>query len=377
MADNLKTLTILQACGSRSWGGLEMQTLKTALGLKAKGHDIAIACPPGSTLEEEGSAAGLEMYGVLDGYKQVLGSLFKMVQLLRSRPWDIIHTHLSHDLSILTPALGLTRHKARLFLTKRMASGVKKTTLIHKMLYRRLYGLITISNYIRESVLNTCPLPPEDVYVLHNGIELGRYDPNRYDGENLRQKLNISKHDTVIGMVGRISKGKGHGEFIHAAAELKKRVSKAFKFIIVGGSSYGEPHLLGEIRALGSRLLPETDLIFTGQQSNIPEYMSLFDILVFPSHEESFGNVLLEAMAMKVPVIACRSGGVPDIVTPGTGLLIPPKDHVALCDALYQLITDSDMADRFAESGRNRVETQFSFEKYLNRLLAYYTGHDK
>ena len=77
---------------------------------------------------------------------------------------------------------------------------------------------------------------------------------------------------------------------------------------------------------------------------------------------------------MRVPVIACDSGGVPDIVTPGTGLLIPPRDHEALCEALSRCITDTGLAHELSEAGRKRVETYFTLERHIDRLLEHYYG---
>ena len=369
-------LNIVQACGSRSWGGLEMQALQTASGLRERGHHLWMLCPQGSTLEKESRSQGFKTLPILDAYQTAGKSFRKIAGFFRSENIDVVHTHLSHDLIVLTPALRISRSFAGFFLTKHMASGIKKRTPVHRWLYSRLDRIFSISNYIRGSVINTCPVSAGKVSVLFNGIDLSQYDTEKWKHTTLRNQLKIGEYEIVIGIIGRISRGKGHIELFQAARLLRKRMSRPLKFIVVGGPSRNEESLYQEIRARAKELLSTADIIFAGQQNNIPEYMAIFDILAFPSHEESFGVVLIEAMAMGLPLVACDSGGVPDIVLPDkTGLLVPPRDHVALADALEKLISNPGLALAMGSAGRKRVEEHFSFNAYIDALLEHYNSH--
>jgi glycosyltransferase involved in cell wall biosynthesis len=101
--------------------------------------------------------------------------------------------------------------------------------------------------------------------------------------------------------------------------------------------------------------------------------MSVIDILAFPSHEESFGITLTEAMAMNLPVVATGNAGVLDIVLDNeTGILVPPKDHQALADGIMKLVHDASMRKRFGEAGRKRVEEVFSIQAIVEKLENFY-----
>jgi glycosyltransferase involved in cell wall biosynthesis len=366
-------MRIIQVCGSRSWGGLEMQTLRTAQGLRNRGHDVVIFCTPESMLEYEARQEGLEVFCTMDWHRHPVQSLYRITRFLKNGEWDVIHTHFAHDLWILVPSMNLSRCHANLFLTKRMASGVRKTDLFHRILYHQLKCIFVISNYIRQSVLNTCPVSEDRVFLLHNGIDLKQYDPKKYNRSEMRRNLDLDDRDIVIGMVGRFSPGKGHEEFVRASVEIRNQLSDSVKFVIVGGYSYGEELYFHKIQKITRTLLPKEDVIFTGFRKDIPQLMTTFDVLAFPSHEESLGNILLEAMAMNVPLVACNSGGVSDIVINGeTGILVSPKDVSALADAILYLIRNPRLVQKFIRSGRQRVKKHFRFSLYLDRLIEKY-----
>ena len=101
--------------------------------------------------------------------------------------------------------------------------------------------------------------------------------------------------------------------------------------------------------------------------------MSAFDLFAFPSHAESFGVVLIEAMAMRRAVVASNCDGVVDIVVDrSTGLMVPPRQAVPLADALGRLLRDPAMAHRMGDAGRQRVEDLFDQRKQIDRLETIY-----
>jgi glycosyltransferase involved in cell wall biosynthesis len=367
-------MRVIQSCGSRSWGGLEMQTLKTALGLKERGLDVILFCAKGSRLESEGIKNHLVVRPVFDAEGKTFPSIKKTQAFLKNFPVDVIHTHLSHDLQMLVPAMQVTKSEARLFLTKRIASGVKKKDLLHRYLYHRLERIFAISSYIRQSVLNTCPVPEEKVELLHNGIDLNLFDPKMYDREAIRKEIGLNAESIVIGMAGRFSPGKGHREFFLAAKMIMENVKQQVQFFVVGGPSYGEEEYYRQIVNLAKKIINNQSLVLTGFRSDMARMMKAMDVLAFPSREESLGNIVLESMAMGVPVVACRSGGVPDIILDGeTGYLVPPGHVEPLAEKLMQYIQSAELRKRHGTEGRKRIKAKFNFKTYLDTLIRYYS----
>ncbi len=352
-----------------------MQALLITRELLKRGHEVSLLCIPRTTLLKEAYAAGVPSVGLLNNDNQAISTIKDLSKLLKGYSYDVVHTHLSHDLWWLVPAMKLSSSHANLFLTKHVASGVKKTDPLHRFLYGRLQGTFAISNYIRGSVLNTCPVADKEVHVVPPGVSLDEFDPNLYDKETVRNELGISKEEILVGMAGRISQGKGHEEFLRAAREIVAGSEINFRFIIVGGASYGESEYELHIKNLLHGLELDSVVELAGYRKDIPRIMSALDILAFPSHEESFGLILTEAMAMKLPVVATGNAGVLDIVIDNeTGILVPPKNYHALADGILKLAQNLSMRKKFGDAGRKRVEDKFSIQAVVERLEGFYTN---
>ncbi len=352
-----------------------MQALLITRELQKRGHEVSLLCVPRTTLLKEAYAAGVPSVGLLGKDKQALSAIRDLSKLLNGYSYDVVHTHLSHDLWWLVPAMKFSSSHAKLFLTKHVASGVKKTDPLHRFLYRRLQGTFAISNYIKGSVINTCPVSEDEVHIVPPGISLDEFDPGLYNKNAVRKELGISEDVILVGMAGRMSPGKGHEEFLRAAKRIVADSGSEtnFRFIVVGGPSYGESEQELKIKNLVSELGLDSVVQLMGFRKDVPRIMSALDILAFPSHEESFGLTLTEAMAMKLPVVASGNAGVLDIVVDNvTGILVPPKDYGALADGILKLAHDSSARKRFGEAGRKRVEEIFSIQAVVEKLEQFY-----
>jgi glycosyltransferase involved in cell wall biosynthesis len=367
-------MKILKSCGSPSWGGLEIYIIRTVEKLMELGHDVSIACLPNSNIENQAREKGIKVLPVIHKGFRRLKSIFKLKKFLSQNNIDVIHTHLSNDLWVLVPALKLSGSKAKLTLSKGLESGVSKKDLFHRFLYNRVDKIIAVSNFIKSNVLKTCPVDESRVMVIPDAIQLEKYNPDLFDKKNVKKELGFDESQIIIGMVGRMSPGKGHEILFESARRLMNSDWKnKIKFLVVGGASFGEEDyekkLLADAEKYGLKEIME----FTGFQSNTPYYLSAMDILAFPSNEESFGGTLLEAMAMKLPVAASDSGGVPDIVINGvTGLLIPRNNPDALTKALIQLIENKELRDTMGNNGRKRVEQHFEMTENIKLFEKIY-----
>jgi glycosyltransferase involved in cell wall biosynthesis len=132
-------------------------------------------------------------------------------------------------------------------------------------------------------------------------------------------------------------------------------------FLIVG-DSVSQAYRDG-LEAYAAALGLGQRVVFTGFRRDVPALLSAVSVSVLPSLSEGLSNVVLEAMAAGVPVVATSVGGTPEIVDDGvTGLLVPPRDAGALADAISSLLTDPARRQTIGEAGRRRVEERFSLE---------------
>jgi glycosyltransferase involved in cell wall biosynthesis len=176
-------------------------------------------------------------------------------------------------------------------------------------------------------------------------------------------------------MASRFSPGKGHEEFLRAAKILTDEFKDEISFLIAGSASFGEEDYREKIQQMAGELGLNDAVKFTGYSSDIAGILSAMDIFVLPSHEESFGILLTEAMAMGLPVAASNNAGVPDIVTDNeTGILVPPKNERALASALKKLILSSELRTSLGKAGRKRAEGIFNIDTALDKLEKFYAG---
>jgi glycosyltransferase involved in cell wall biosynthesis len=366
-------MKILQSCGSLSWGGLEIMALKTALMLGQNGHEVHLLCSGNSALETEAKKNNIPIIQISFKNTSFIKSVKELNNIITIQSYEIIHTHLSHDLWILVPALRFSGSNAKLFLSKHMGSGVMKKDIFHKYLYKRIDRIFAVSDYVKKAILATCPVKEEKISILYPGLSLDKYNPMDYRKTDLKKEFNIPENSIVIGMTSRISPGKGHEEFLKAARILKETTNYNIRFIIAGGASFGEDGYEKKIKQLAIELGIADVTLFTGFTHNIQKILAMLDIFVFPSHEESFGIGLTEAMAMKLPAVASGNAGILDIAVDNkTGLLFPPKDYSALANSVKTLIENPDLRYRFGLEARKRVEEIFKLEVELNKLEEYY-----
>jgi glycosyltransferase involved in cell wall biosynthesis len=369
-------MRIIQSCGSASWGGLEITTLETARKMKTRGHEVLLFCTAGSDLEKKSQQAGIKTANVFKKktWIQMAGSVMRIIPILSSKQYDVIHSHNPHDLWSIVPALVITKRKdIKLTLTIHLASGINKKDPFHRLLYRRVNKIIALSGFLKENILKTYPVERIEITVIPTALSLSEYKPEEHQSRNVKQEFGIRANCLTVGIIGRLTHGKGHEEFVRAAKQVKEKFNREVKFIIAGQPDIGEEEIEVKLRQLCSELDLHNEVVFAGFRSDIPQLLTAIDILAFPSHDEAFGRTIVEAMAMKVPVVASNSSAISEIVVNGkTGILIPPKDSESLANALIGLLRKPELRKRYGEEGRKRVEEKFDADKTFGMIEQTY-----
>ena len=194
--------------------------------------------------------------------------------------------------------------------------------------------------------------------LIYNGLSLPEIAPS---------PLPFSPPTLLI--AGRLSAEKGFDVAIQAFSLLKKRGSDA-QLLIVGDGPICE-----QLKDLASRLELLLSVRFAGSvsQEEIPAYINQSTIVLVPSFFESFGLTALEALQLERPVIASRVGGLVEIISDGeTGLLIPPKDPIALCGAIQTLLSDPQKTIKMGIDGRKSAMERFSLQKNVEQYINLY-----
>lgn len=215
------------------------------------------------------------------------------------------------------------------------------------------HHFVTISQVNVDQILAERICPAESLSLIREGVELERYHPHVAASE-IRASWGLPPEANVLGIAARLEPAKGHHDLLQAFALLSQRHPDLHLMVM------GTGDLEQTLRAEVLKLNLQGRIHFLGWVEDLVSSIAALDLFVLSSHYEGLGLVLLEALAVNVPVVSTRVGGTQDIVEDGvTGLFAPPHDPRALAQAIERLLLDREMAQRLAQAGRSRVEKDF------------------
>lgn len=230
--------------------------------------------------------------------------------------------------------------------------------------------IVCVSEYVKDSWKKLPFSENVKMVVIHNGIDVAKFDNISVDFSGKRRELGLSKADIVIGNVSRLDPdAKGQDDLIKAHKIVTTREPKAKLLLVGDGRPEAEYKLESLVRSLGL----QHSVVFAGRRNDIPEILQIMDIFAFPSIFEGFGIALIEAMAAGKPVITSDIEPLNRIVEDGkTGKLVPCRDANTLADAILQLIANPNLANKMGKAAYKRVKEHFSLEQMARKYEELY-----
>lgn len=345
-------LNILIVSSTKAFGGMENQTVNLVRALSARGHSVVLGAPAGSLVYEKARQSGVQVEDISFANAGDLLAVFKMAKAVRRHKTDFIVATMGKE--YWPVALGAKKILGRkVIFMRHMADRLKGHTA---WLVRHVVDkVVAVSGFVRQGLMEA-GIPPEKISVVYNGIDTDRFFLTGQERQKARAEFHFSPEDVVVGSAGALNEGKGLFVLLKAAGKLKKtRPGMNVKLLMVGEGP-GREELQAEAARLG------VTAVFPGRRLDMQRMYGAMDIFTFPSVcRETFGMVVIEAMAAGLPVVASRVGGVPEVVKDGeNGLLVPPGDPQALALAITRLVQDTGLSERLAQNGRKTVEGSFS-----------------
>ena len=216
--------------------------------------------------------------------------------------------------------------------------------------------------------------PSEKIMVLHNGFDLAELPVIAPEEKTeSRNRFGFGEADFVVGTVGRIKFLRKGQEFLLQAAAILAVRGLRVACLLVGGASPGAEDHITRMKKLAEDL--GLDVIFTGELSDPRPAYAAMDVFVLPSAQpEPFGGVVMEAMALGLPVIGTAIGGTPEQIDDGiSGVLVAPADPTALADSLARLAASTETRRRMGSRAREMVAINFSLDKMVRQIEKIYT----
>jgi len=356
----------LQICLSEAWGGLEMVAFEVALKMKTNGHFVTTVCPPGSPLEKNLQKNGLETIPLKRKNKYFcVGSIRTLRRALKTGRYSAVLIEQMNELWQVVPALIGLKH-IRLVGISHTFLGISKKDFLHRWLYSRLNSLIALTEIHKQNLLAKLPVKPEAMQIIPNAVDTEKFNPHKRS-ESFRRQY-VKPEELLIGVVSRLDLGKGVMEVVHVGDFLKKW-KIPYKIIVVGSETAGE----GGAKAILEREISERGLtghvLLIGHRSDIETIIASLDVLLMPSPTETFGRVLIEAMASGVAIVASNGGGVPNIINNDqNGLLVPALSAESMAKAIATYYEDPAKRQRLAQNGLACASDLYDYRKLDQKL---------
>jgi glycosyltransferase involved in cell wall biosynthesis len=317
-----------------------------------------------------------------------MAAFFSLCGIIRREKPDIVHTHTSKAGFLgrwaawlyRVPIIVHTPHghvfwgyfkplKTRLFI------------MLERLTARITDAMIMLTPQEMKDHLALRIAPEEKFTIIHSGVDLNKFNPEKspnlvipakegsektakrldYNGNDNIERMRknsrlpdeggelpeVAENKVVIGTVGRLTAIKGQDVLIGAVSELKQAGEDVFLVLL------GEGERRGDLEEMARRLEVSGSICLLGWRPDVATVMASFDIFCLPSLNEGMGKVIVEAMAMGLPIVASDVGGIKDLVRNGeNGLLVPPGDAAALKEALWSLCRDPEKRRRMGAAGR-------------------------
>jgi L-malate glycosyltransferase len=238
--------------------------------------------------------------------------------------------------------------------------------------------VVANSHYTARSV--RAAAPAARLEVVHNPVDLERWDPARIDRARARAALGeAGTRELLLGVVAQLTPWKGQDTAIEALRLLREEGVDAH-LLLIGSAKFvasatrfdNESYVAG-LRARVAAWGLEDRVSWLGEREDVPELVRALDVLLAPSTEEPFGRALIEAMALGVPVLATNVGGPAEIVQDGReGYLLAPRDPAAWARAIRGIADSADRGAALGRAGRRRVRQEFTAEHHAAAMLAVY-----
>lgn len=350
-------------------GGTERHLAAVLPALAAAGHAVRLVALRGGPLAEVlraggvGVSLGRDMPGPL---RALYGALLVAACILRDRP-DVVHlflpeAYLAGGLASLLPG---RRHRV---MSRRSLNAYQRgrplAARLEHWLHRRMDAVLGNSRSVcRELAAEGAPRAR--IGLLRNGLAAPAASADR---SAVRARLGLAPEAFVVLVVANLLPYKGHADLVRAVAQACGTLPRE-TVVLAAGADRGEAPVL---RQLAEALGIGAQFRWLGQRDDVADLMRAADLLVHPAHQEGSPNVVLEAMAAGLPVIATDAGGTAELLD-DAGLLVPPCAPDALAAALGRLAADAPLRAALSLKARARA-ADFSLEACVARYAALYAG---
>lgn len=347
---NPAPLRVLHLDSGREWRGGQRQVYLLARGQREQGHEPLVIAAPDAPLIRRLRSAGIAVAAVRMRGDWDLAAARRIRAVLRTWNADLIHAHDARAHAIALASL-IGRNSLPLVVTRRVPF-IPRGRLKYG---RRVTRFIAISGAVRDALV-AGGVDPSRIDLVYSGVPRPVVDTPR----DWRTECRWPSDAVVCGIVGAMTAEKGVSTLAEIGARLTESSRERIRLVLLGGQAAGSQPI-GGLTAFRAGFVDEIHAAMAG-----------LDIMLHPSSAEGLGTAVIDAMALGVPPIAFRVGGLPELIEDGrSGLLVPAGDIAAFATATDRLVQDGQLRAALAAAGPERA-SKFSVDRMIRGTRTVY-----
>ena len=366
--------------------GAEKMLLLSIANLPRDVAEVILVCPEEGSLQSEAIALGIPTYTC----RPILARFTYNPVLLIVYLWSIVRAlyEVRNTFISLSPDI-LQANTVRAGIVASLATmGTRMRIIWHSHDILPAHALTTLVRLLAHSsrriqvvacskaaAYSLRPFTSKgvSVNVIHNGIEAAKFRGKPDVRKAKREEMGLRPASFAVGIIGQVTRRKGHLGLIRAFADLQSAIPEAV-LLIIGAPIFHKDHeYLSVLEQEVAALQLGEKVRFLGQRPDIPALMQALDLIVLNSDVEPFALVLIEAMMTGKPVIATDCGGPPEIIHHGVdGEIVAVGDRPALVSAMIRLARNPGLRERYGKAAICCVELKFSSEQYISKWCDQY-----
>ncbi len=340
--------------------GVHIHTLSKKL--IEEGHEVYVITYPHKDIKDIDGIHVIGTKGInipgLRGLGFYINAKKALKKLIKEENIDIIHGHYLAPAGLLAAEVGestntktyVTAHGSDIF---ELYNNRTYARPIIKKVLKKADIILAVSEALKEDIIK---IPIKDienkVRIHHNAVDITKFKPNSDNifRKELEKDYGLNNDYPILLFVGNLIDRKN----VDGLIEAKKLSKTNYNLVIVGRGP--------EMKKLKDQSQDVDNVYLTGARGDVDKIIPSSDIVILPSHSESFGLVLIEALACGKGVIGSYAGGISEIITPDVGLLVNSEDFQSIADAIDKVFSDDDLKNKFSENARERAKVFSNME---------------
>jgi glycosyltransferase involved in cell wall biosynthesis len=290
----------------------------------------------------------------------------RLLKLIRKENFDLLHTHLAHA-NVLGILCAISLRIPVIVSMHNILSGRKRsrsTEKLERFLLRFATRIIAVGENVAADYR---PLFPKTIVTLPNAVN---EIPRLAEDERivLRQTLTGDAHAPILIAVGRLTEQKGFSDLLRAFEIIHAKNPSAI--LIIAGDGHLRAKLQDDTEARGL----QSHVRWLGMRNDVPNLLAVSDVYLSAAHWEGLSIALLEAMSAGLPAVVTQVGDAPNVIVPGTGVLVPPRAPDQFATAVEALLQNPPEMRRMGSAARERIHAEYGSQAWFAKLMEIYEG---